>query len=175
MFCRFCGKQIHDEAYVCPACGGQVKAFPPSVSPAYPQAQPPAPADRKPALKRLCRVFGTLGIAFNAVAFGAFILQIISWILIVVCAMQETYAAAEPYLMLSVYCGSFAWIIGAITVGLGADFSIAAFVLSKIQKEDKHLNRRSTGAFIGAMILLVIWLFTFIVTMVYLVEAGKGV
>ena len=175
MFCRFCGKQIRDEAYVCPACGGHVKAFPPSVSPAYPQAQAPAPAGRKPAIKRLCRVFGTLGIAFNAVAFGAFILQIISWILIVVCAMQETYAAAEPYLKWAVYCGTFAWVIGAITISLGADFSITAFVFGKIQKEDKYLNRRATGAFIGAMILLGIWLFTFMVTLVYRVEAGKGV
>ena len=45
--------------------------------------------------------------------------------------------------------------------------------MEKIRNET--LSFLTTGAFIGAMILLGIWLFTFIVTMVYLVEAGKGV
>lgn len=177
MFCRFCGNQVRDEAYVCPFCRRELKEIPTEITMPHVRVERPRKPRGKAKLQRLCRTFSTLGIAFNAAGFGLMILQVLGWVLLFIGTSQPVYnEAMETCMMLAtIFCGYFGFIFGIIFVGLGADFSTGAFILGLIQKEDKELKRRAIGVFIGGMALLVIWIFSFMFSIVFLSVAGASV
>lgn len=65
MFCRFCGQQTRDEAYVCPACGGQLKAFPAELfQDQIPYARPTQPSRK---FFRLAKIFSIIATALSGI------------------------------------------------------------------------------------------------------------
>ena len=176
MFCRFCGNQVRDEAYICPSCGRELKEIPAEITMPHVRVERPRKPRGKAKLQRLCRTFSTLGIAFNAAGFGLMLLQVLGWVLLFIGTSQPVYnEAVEACLVLAMFCGYFGFIFSIIFVGLGADFATGAFILGLIQKEDKELKRRAIGVFVGGMVLLVVWIFSFMFSIVFLSMAGASV
>lgn len=171
MFCRFCGREVYDEAYVCPSCGRELRALP-----TEPITVPTAAPRGKGKLQKMSRIFGTLGITFNAVGFGCLLVLLLGWVLLLVSAVQPEYnEMVEACLGLGAACLYFGVLFGIIFVSFGVDFSTAAFVLGLIQKEDKALKRRSTGAFIGGLVLTAVLIFGVIGIFWFLGLASAGV
>ena len=54
MFCRFCGSPVHEQAYICPACGGQLKELPAEV---FVVNTPPQPSRK---FYRLTKIFSII-------------------------------------------------------------------------------------------------------------------
>ena len=78
MFCRFCGNELHNEAYVCPSCGRLVKPLPTEYSDEQMQ---PCPQPIQPSRKfyRLAKIFSILGTVFSGLTllFGVIFLSMI--------------------------------------------------------------------------------------------------
>lgn len=129
MFCRYCGKEILDEAVLCPHCGVMVKKInlpAQNAAQSQPVAQPvqqtPSCAEKKDEIKktRLARVFGVVSSVFS----GLSLLFVLSG-----------FATMLYYWMGSSYYyddGSFgaAIFMGLIALGTG----IASFILGLRQK-----------------------------------------
>ena len=176
MFCRFCGNQVRDESYFCPSCGRGLKEHSSELATPQVWVERPRKPRGKAKLQRLCRVFGSLGIAFNAVGFACMLLQLLGWIALFIGTSQPTYnAIAETFIVWAFICGYYGFIFGLIFIAIGVDFSTAAFIFGLIQKEDKALRRRAIGVFIGGMVLLLILIFSFAFSIVFLSVAGASV
>ena len=52
MFCRYCGKEVLDEAYMCPSCGSMLKELPIQQAEAAQIAKPTQTIEEKPQKKR---------------------------------------------------------------------------------------------------------------------------
>lgn len=155
MFCRHCGKQLADEAYVCPSCGGLIRPLP-TVAPAPAVAAP----QRKERLERLSKIFTKIGIIFNAVAFG---LVILTWIGLVISMISldgfysHAYEAEYDLVILyGVLLCVYAWIFSVLVSAIGFELSTAGFVLGIIQKYDEGIKRKSTVVFIWGIILFTV-------------------
>ncbi|MBQ8394740.1 MAG: zinc ribbon domain-containing protein [Clostridia bacterium] len=167
MFCRFCGNEVHDEAYICPSCGRQIKAFPNDFAeePVQPAElapiEQPTPPKGKATVKRLSRVFGTLGIVFNALGFAFMLATLLGWIMLMVGEAQVDYYASEPYFVIGTLFLMYGGIFGLIFTAFATEFATAAFVLGLIQKEDRTLKRRSIGVFVASMVIMALFIFVF--------------
>ena len=144
MFCRYCGKELIDEAYVCPDCGGLVRPLP-SVQT---QAQPAQP-ERKEKLEKLSRVFAKIGLIMNAVAFGMCVLSLTCFLGLRFGAwVNESEGFAWALLWL------YSWMISVGVASISCEVSTAGFVLGLIQKHNEEVKKFAIGVFVGNLAVM---------------------
>lgn len=175
MFCRFCGKQVLDEAYMCPSCGCMIRPLPQTVAPVTVEA----PASKEPSkahkvLHRLSKNFTKVGVILNAIGFGFTILSIIFMIIGLVGAEEYGYLSqlcsstmeelnyAEEMMATGIMFWYFFGLYGLIAVAVSSELSTVGFVFSLIQKVDPSIKKKSIPVFAVAMFLMYQMTFVFI-------------
>ena len=167
MFCRFCGKQVLDEAYMCPSCGCMIRPLPQAVAPVTVEAPiSNEPSKAHKTLHRLSKNFTKVGVILNAIGFAFTILSIIFMIIGLVGAEEYGYLSqlssstmeelnyAEEMLaggVIGWYCFS---IYGLIVLAISSELSTVGFVLSLIQKVDPSIKKKSIPVFAVSVVLL---------------------
>ena len=167
MFCRFCGKQVLDEAYMCPSCGCMIRPLPQTVAPVTVEA----PASKEPSkahkvLHRLSKNFTKVGVILNAIGFAFMILSIIFMIIGLVGAEEYGYLSQLSsstmeelnYAEEMMATGMIFWYVfglyGLIVVAVSSELSTVGFVFSLIQKVDPSIKKKSIPVFAVSVVLL---------------------
>lgn len=130
MFCRNCGKELCDDAFVCPSCGCLAKDLPKTQGVAVKTASSTKETDTSLENRKG-------GKAKTA-----------TFILCIVALGLDFFAGVAWYL------GGFFWIL----LGLQVLVSIAGFILGMIQKQEKLLRLASILIFIYAISTFVKWI-----------------
>ena len=153
MFCRYCGKELIDEAYVCPACGGLVRPLPRVQTQSAP-AQP----ERKEKLEKLSHIFAKIGMIFNAVAFGMCMLSLICFLGFAYVKGWQTPEEGIAWAFFWLY----SWAGAVVVASASCEISTAGFVLGLIQKHNEKVKKFAIGVFVASIILTVVAMFGFI-------------
>ena len=142
MFCPYCGKELIEEAYICPDCGALVRELPKEQTQSA-QSTPSQPS-RKEKLEKVTRVFATISVIANAVAIAFFVLSIFAkafgWI-------GETSVEADE-LWFSFW--KYGWFLTVMTL----EISLAAFILGCIQKYNAKVKKFAIGVFVGNLAVM---------------------
>lgn len=158
MFCRHCGREVMNEAYICPSCGGLIKPLPQAD---YFTQPTETPKKGKARLARLSRIFSKLGGIFGGIGLGFFLLQIVGWIIIfAVNSYTGAHQNADGFvyewyrdiLLLATMFILYGLIFSLIFVSIAAEAATAGFVMGLIQAEDKAVKKRGITVFIFTMV-----------------------
>ena len=167
MFCRFCGKQVLDEAYMCPSCGCMIRPLPQAVAPVTVEAPiSNEPSKAHKTLHRLSKNFTKVGVILNAIGFAFTILSIIFMIIGLVGAEEYGYLSqlssstmeelnyAEEMMATGIIFWYVFGLYGLIAVAVSSELSTVGFVFSLIQKVDPSIKKKSIPVFVVSMVLL---------------------
>ena len=158
MFCRYCGKQVLDEAYMCPSCGKMLKELPtPIVEPMQIEEKPQQKRDKYkvPAMVlsivtlvlsvvQLCFVFGTLS-TLGVALFGSAV------------SPSDDWAALGWFGV--VWFAYGAWALMALSPA-STTTGIIGLVFGR-KTENRKMKKLSVAAFVLSMIVLVFALFIY--------------
>lgn len=192
MYCRFCGKQVADEAYLCPSCGCLIKPLPQTeVDFAAKAVELPAkegPSNAQKKLHKLSKIFTKVGIILNAIAFGFLVLGLIffavaAYGLSTYNELGGYYASSSEYYYGAIaeaqellvgscmglyYCAMCTMSVSAISIEL----STAGFVLSLIQKVDPAVKKKSIPVFVCSIVFFVLSIYGIAFMWYFLALAG---
>ena len=150
MYCRFCGKELVNEAFACPSCGGLVHPLPK-------ENIQPAQTERKEKVERLSHIFSKIGMILNIVAFGVCLLSLTCFFGFAYVKGWETVEEGIAWMLLWLY----AW-MASVSVGATAcEFATAGFILGLIQKHNEKVKKRAICTFIASIIITLTAMFGF--------------
>ena len=158
MFCRYCGKEVLDQAYMCPSCGRMLKELPsPIVEPIQIEEKP------KDDYKVKTRIFSIIGIALGALQIlliGAALVLIGSIGYFTEMCKEGEAVVAAVYGLFSFAGGAYASFLYPVTLTMG----IMGFCNGR-KTQDTKGKRLSVAAFIislvAAIFVAVLWVFIF--------------
>ena len=186
MFCRFCGKQVLHEAYMCPSCGCMIRPLPQAVAPVTVEAPISIePSKAHKTLHRLSKKFTNVGVVLNAVAFALMILMMCFTVIAMVLAdeyyyltelsnLTEEQIAKVEEVMDAGIVGVVFGIYGLIVIAVSSELSTLGFIFSLIQRVEPGIKKKSIPVFVVSMVLLYIVAYGFLIDMylIILMQAG---
>lgn len=174
MFCKYCGKEVSDYAFVCPHCGGLIGELPNAKT----QAQQAKEADhffgtatntgaqaatmQPPSKKhvvfaKVSKIISIVSLVFSGIAFFSLALAALGM-------LAGGLDGHEVWFALYVMGLIYGFACGVITLQLG----IVGFVFGRIQKHSMEVANLSKTAFILCLISFVLSLFFFFSPMFFI-------
>ena len=158
MFCKYCGKEVAEHAFVCPSCGGLIGELPNAQAQAQkakeadqffgnvsqPNAQtantPQPPSRKYVVFARVSKIVSIISLVFSGLT--AFLLM-----LAFMGGVSGSYGDGSGYAMLA-----FGWIYAIICGAVALELGIVGFVFGRIQKYDLSVKKLSKVAVILCII-----------------------
>lgn len=150
MYCRFCGKELVNEAFVCPDCGGLVR-------PLQKENIQPAQTERKEKLEKLSHIFAKIGMILNAVSFGVCVLSLTCFLGFAYIEGWQTPEEGIAWALLWLY----SWMASVAIAGTACEFSTAGFIMGLIQKHNEKVKKFAVGVFVASIVLTLVSMFGF--------------
>lgn len=172
MYCRYCGKEVIDTAFVCPSCGSLIGKLPPeyqkqveeewkkqqevdtffgtqqsqqSAQTQQPQPTPCAMQAQQP-VSRKEKVFSTLAKVLSII--GIVFSGIALFCLLLAVTDMITYGDGVLF--------ALGWIYGMVCGVIGCQLGIAGFVFGCLQKRSQGVKKLSTWAFVLGIVSCVL-------------------
>ena len=169
MYCKYCGKEVAEHAFVCPSCGGLIGELPNAQTQPQKEAEEsfgdsplqPVPqaktqeemekqktANRHQKLAKLSKTFGVVSLILAGIA--AFLLMIATF-----GGISMSYGNNETASIAFI----FGWLYAILLGALSGAFGIASFVLGLIQKDSEGVKKLSTTAFVLGLVVFFVSIF----------------
>ncbi|MBE7079141.1 MAG: hypothetical protein E7380_04725 [Clostridiales bacterium] len=143
MFCRHCGKEVFDEAFVCPSCGGQLRHIP--------TAQPAPQTNRRAKFAKVSRILSTVTAILNGVALGFWLMKIIGTVI--------GFKGGETGEHVGAWMMVYGWIFSMIFALIACEAGTAGFVFGLIQKDNRKVKRFAIIVFVVSVVLATVGVF----------------
>lgn len=163
MFCRYCGKQVLDQAYMCPSCGSMLKELPTQKVETVQIAAPTQTIEPKDNYKAKTRIFSIVGIALGALQIlliGAAMVLLGSIGYFTEIGKEGEAVVAAVYGLFSFAGGAYVSFLYPVTLTMG----IMGFCNGR-KTQDAKGKKLSVAAFIislvAAVFVALLWVFIF--------------
>lgn len=162
MYCKYCGKEVSEHAFVCPACGGLLGEIVPVQTQTKEAAQnvPAQPlkttsqeesgtqtTERKhERLAKLSKTFGILSLSFAGATACILLFATLGGLITQYGTGTESWLSDGVAFVLG-------WLYSMIFGTLAMGFGVPSFVLGLIQKDSESVKKISTIAFVLGIVL----------------------